>query len=71
MFGVETKFLDTEPFVALTPADLSRDPDKLVVGAMSSGVPDPPHAASEMHNESTLNDMKRRRSAVGMIIYGR
>ena len=38
--------------------------------AMSSGVSDPPHAASEMHSERTLSDMKRGGSGAEVIICG-
>ena len=48
----------------------SRDGAEVGAAAVSSGVSDPPHAASEMHSESTLNDMNGLCSGAGVIIGG-
>ena len=48
----------------------SRDGAEVGAAAVSSGVSDPPHAASEMHSESTLNDMRRGGSGAEVIICG-
>lgn len=68
------KALATAVFAAilstLAAADVSGAPVEVGAAAMSSGVSDPPHAASEMHSEITLKDMEGRCSGVRVIIGG-
>lgn len=59
-----------EILLTLKAAEVSVRPVAMDPTATSEGVSEPPHAASEIQSESTLNDMKQGRSGVGVIIGG-
>lgn len=56
---------------ALIGAEITGASVDVAVPAKSDGASAPPHAASEMHSAMALDDMKRWRGVVSVIIGGR